>query len=158
MMEVLITMIIMSIGLLGVMALQSVGLRNNITAYTRSQATILAYDLADKARANTLGAASYHFLNKGSQPTSTASSCETTGCSNAEMGEYDVYNWLQVLTQILPDGRGTICLDSTPNDGTPDSFACDAAFGSPYVIKIWWDESRDGIANNYQRFYTEFKI
>lgn len=49
--EVLIAVVIISIGLLSVAALQTVALKSNNGSYYRSQATFLAYDLADRIRA-----------------------------------------------------------------------------------------------------------
>ncbi|WP_290704195.1 type IV pilus modification protein PilV [Amphritea sp.] len=49
--EVLIAVVIISIGLLSVAALQTVALKSNHGSYNRSQATFLAYDLADRMRA-----------------------------------------------------------------------------------------------------------
>lgn len=49
--EVLITLVIISVGLLSVAALQAVALKSNNGSYLRSQATFLAYDLADRIRA-----------------------------------------------------------------------------------------------------------
>ena len=50
--EVLIAMLVLAVGLLGLAGLQATSLRNNQSAYNRSQATQLAYDLADRMRAN----------------------------------------------------------------------------------------------------------
>lgn len=50
--EVLITVLVLAIGLLGVAALQTLSLRANQTAYARSQMTNLVYEMADFARAN----------------------------------------------------------------------------------------------------------
>jgi len=50
--EVLVTIIIMAIGLLGVAGLQLAGMRSNHSAYLRTQATIAVYDLADRMRAH----------------------------------------------------------------------------------------------------------
>ena len=49
--EVLIAVVIISLGLLSVAALQSVAIKSNNGSYLRSQATFLAYDLADRMRA-----------------------------------------------------------------------------------------------------------
>ncbi len=57
--EVLIAIVITSIGLLGLAAMQATGLRNNHSAYHRSQATVLAYDIADRMRSNASSMASY---------------------------------------------------------------------------------------------------
>jgi len=50
--EVLVSMIVLAIGLLGLAGLQMSSLRNNLSAYHRSQATQLAYDMADRMRTN----------------------------------------------------------------------------------------------------------
>jgi len=50
--EVLVTVIIMAIGLLGVAGLQLAAMRSNHSAFLRTQATIAAYDLIDRMRAD----------------------------------------------------------------------------------------------------------
>lgn len=53
--EVLVTLLLISVGLLGVAALQLTSLRSNQTAYVRSQASTLAGDILDRMRANQQG-------------------------------------------------------------------------------------------------------
>jgi type IV pilus assembly protein PilV len=50
--EALIALVVLSIGLLGVAALQLSSLRTNGSAAMRSQATMLAYEIVDRMRAN----------------------------------------------------------------------------------------------------------
>ena len=50
--EVLVALLVLSIGLLGLAALQAQGLRFNHDAYVRTQATNLAYDIVDRMRVN----------------------------------------------------------------------------------------------------------
>lgn len=57
--EALIAIVLVSIGLLGMAGMQMTGLRNNQTAYYRSQATILSNDILDRIRANRAVMASY---------------------------------------------------------------------------------------------------
>src|SRR6185295_1538044 len=52
MIEVLVSLVVLSIGLLGVAALQLTSLRSNHSSAMRSQATFLAYDIIDRMRAN----------------------------------------------------------------------------------------------------------
>lgn len=52
MIEVLVTLIVLSIGLLGLAALQGVSLQTNHSAYLRTQATNIAYEMLDTWRAN----------------------------------------------------------------------------------------------------------
>jgi type IV pilus modification protein PilV len=50
--EVLIALVVLSVGLLGLASLQTNTLKFNQGAYLRTQATNLAYDMADRMRAN----------------------------------------------------------------------------------------------------------
>jgi type IV pilus assembly protein PilV len=152
--EILITVVIMSIGLLGIAGIQALGIRANHTGSIRSQATMLAYDMADRVRANPGGAGNYHFPS--ALPTAEVLACKSSpGCGAADMANHDTYLWLQDLSASLPDGRGTVCLDSTPKDGDPSNFQCDGT-GNKYVVKVWWDQNKTGALANYKFFYTEF--
>ncbi|MCK0506285.1 type IV pilus modification protein PilV [Aromatoleum anaerobium] len=53
--EVLVAVVVLSIGLLGLAGLQMTSLQSNHSAYMRSQASLLAYDLSDRMRANCEG-------------------------------------------------------------------------------------------------------
>lgn len=151
--EVLVAVVVLAIGLLGLASLQVFGLRNNHSAYMRSQATLLAYDMADRMRANPVG------LNNGkyNKPAATAHPpcLTTTGCSPTEMAEQDMREWTNTLTGQLPRGTGIVCIDSTPDDGTATATAasCDGS-GNVYVIKVWWDDDRSG---TFQRFVMSFE-
>lgn len=59
MIEVLITLIVLAVGLLGFALLQTMNLRYTQSANARTQATNLAYDLLDQMRANRYQAAWY---------------------------------------------------------------------------------------------------
>lgn len=59
--EVLITIIIMSIGLLGVAGLQLAAMRSNHSAYLRTQATLAAYDVIDRMRVDPASFNGAHF-------------------------------------------------------------------------------------------------
>ena len=50
--EVLVSMVIMAVGLLGLAGLQTLSLRDNQDDYLSSQATALAYEMSDRIRAN----------------------------------------------------------------------------------------------------------
>ena len=62
----------------------------------------------------------------------------------AEMARDDMQRWLDNVGATLPMGSGTVCIDSTPNDGSaPGSAECDGN-GTRFTIKIWWDNNFDG--------------
>ncbi len=135
--EVLVALVVLSIGLIGLAGLQSTSLRMNNSAYMRSQATALAYDMADRVRSNADAGTAYN------APTANATaSCEAAaGCSAQAMAQNDMFRWLEQIADILPLGVGTICLDSTPATA-----ACDGA-GNAYVIRVTWDDDRSGAAD-----------
>lgn len=65
--EVLVSLVVLAIGLLGLAGMQIMSVKSNYSAYSRSQATLLAYDLADRARAYPRSAAT--ILANGSTKT-----------------------------------------------------------------------------------------
>ena len=131
--EVLIAVVILSIGLLGLASLQAAGMRNNNSAYMRSQASVLAYDMADRIRANRLGNYIASFPN-GVQRTACLSA---PGCSSDNMAQNDVFEWQTAVGATLPMGSGIIGL-----------------VGSVYTITSAWDDSFSGTAG--QTFSTSF--
>ncbi len=58
--EILVTVLVLAVGLLGMASLTVGSLKNNQGAFLRTQATILAYDMADRMRANSAEAIWLH--------------------------------------------------------------------------------------------------
>ena len=153
MLEVLVSVLILAIGLLGLAGMYSFSLKNTSNSNVRSVATTQAYDIIEKMRANRTGLDSGYYINQqGEQNTSCFLS---TGCNSQQMAQMDVYQWNELNALFLPGGVGIVCTDNTPNDGTPGVPACDGLPNSNYVVKIWWNERvADG---SLQRFITVFK-
>ena len=158
--EVMIAVLVLSIGLLGLAGLQVTALQNNQSAFMRSQATAFAYDLADRMRSNVPGVtAGFYDPANAAQ---TADCLTTTGCSVEELAEHDLSEWSAALAGNLPMGQGTVCIDSTPGDGADAAnAACDGS-GTQWTVKIWWDEDKDGVisttANNMERLEISFTL
>lgn len=143
--EVLVSALILAIGLVGVAGLQAFSLKTNQSAFMRSQATALAYDLADRMRSNVAGATGNFY-----DPALAAfdANCNTTvGCAPAVMALHDLAEWNAAINTYLPMGQGFVCIDSTPYDGTSAADPqCDGA-GTGFSVKVWWDDDRDGAIN-----------
>jgi type IV pilus assembly protein PilV len=169
MLEVMVAVLILSFGLLGLAGLQALSLKSNVSAAQRTIATQLAYDMADRMRANLASVltgdynyASYSVSNVAGQTTSAC--LTTTGCSSTQLAQEDVYEWNQQICLQLPQSTactasgpwGVVCLDSTPNDGTPASPACDGAAGAPWVAKVWWIDDRNDSTLPLKRWVTTF--
>jgi type IV pilus assembly protein PilV len=128
--EVLVTLVIISVGLLGVAALQLATVRNNYDAFVRSQAAVLAGDMLDRMRANRAAALSGAYVAGLGFPV-------TGGSSEIR----DINAWKQTLIDQLPAG----------GDGM---VAMDAATGV-VTITIQWGERSEA---NPVQFVTSSQI
>lgn len=120
--EVMIALVIFSIGLLGLAGLQAVSLQNNQSAYTRTMATLLASDMGDRIRNNS--GTDY------TAATATNKNCTSTTatCSKLDMAQDDRFQWnAEIASSGLTSAVGFISLS-----------------GTRYTISIGWDEGRAG--------------
>ena len=130
MLEVLVAIVVLAFGLLGLAGLQADGLRNNTSAYVRSQATLMAYDMMDRMRVNMQGVESGDYDNLlGTTPTDPACVSTTTGCTVAQMAQHDAFEWSQKLAETLPSGQGRVI---------------GSGGGSIFSITVMWDDRRTG--------------
>jgi type IV pilus assembly protein PilV len=139
--EILITLLIVSIGLLGVAGLHSYSMRNNYDALMRSHASALVSEMMDRMRVNrnlvyTGGAASEYEI-----AISDAAPAVGTGSSQAIR---DVAAWLGTLAEQLPNGDGRIDIDQATRVVT---------------IEVQWGERGDGVtAASVMSFVTSTVI
>jgi type IV pilus assembly protein PilV len=141
--EILVAILIISFGLLGTAGLQAVGLRASVSANQRTASTLLAYDAADRMRANMVGVAAGNYHNYTA--TQNTNCLALAGCTPAQMAQHDMYEWNVAIAAALPQGVGIVCRDSSADDGSDASSLtaarCDG-LGNQYVVKIWWLEDR----------------
>lgn len=150
--EALVAALVLGIGLLGLAGIQTVGLRGNLSAVQRSMATQLADEIIDRMRANLQGVRNGNY---NGQTGTGGTDCLANTCAATQLADFDLTQWTNDLRARLPDGSGTVCLDSAPDDGDPGASGCDGG-GNTYVVKIWWDDNRTGDTAKYQRFATSF--
>lgn len=93
--ESLIALLVLSIGLLGVLGLQTQSLVHNRAAYFETQATNMAQDMLDRIRANSDQASDY-VLSLGDN------------VSGSGLPSNDKAEWLADLATQLPKGEGGI--------------------------------------------------
>jgi type IV pilus assembly protein PilV len=147
--EIMIAILIISIGLLGMAGLQAVGLKANVGASQRTAATMLAYEMADRMRANNAGVIANNYNAAINVPAQQATCLQVAGCTAQQMAQNDMWEWSQAVQNTLPSGMGIVCKDQIPDDGfgnaslgnTPTGAWCDGN-GNVYVVKIWWLEDR----------------
>lgn len=102
--EVLVTIVVMAVGLLGFAALQTVALKSSRTALHHSYATFYAYDIVDCMRVNRAAAigAAYNFDFHTDPAGGTI--------AGADMGA-----WKTALARDLPSGQGKVTVDGQGN-------------------------------------------
>lgn len=102
--ESMIALLVISIGLLGIAALQITAMSQNTSALNHSQAVWITYNMSDRIRANKDVIASYD----GIDTTGTYSQdCMASACTPAQMVTADAAEWA-TLVGTLPGGRGII--------------------------------------------------
>jgi type IV pilus assembly protein PilV len=105
--EALVALVVLSVGLLGVAGLQLSGLRYNMSAGSRTQASYLANDVLDRMRANLTSARKGDYdINFGGVKTGSS------------LAAGDVTAWLAEISAVLPAGQGRIVTDQTTNLAT----------------------------------------
>ncbi len=140
--EMLVTLLILSIGLLGVAALQSRGQQVSVASYVRTQATMLGNEIMEQILINSEFAKNDVIENgtgigKGYvanvKPT-TNINCDSSTCTTTELRNYDLVQWYDHLAEALPGGTGTISatrIPEPPNGDTSDQVR--------YIISIQWN-------------------
>jgi type IV pilus assembly protein PilV len=105
MLEILVSVLVLAIGLLGLAALQSIGMKYNYQSLQRTQAVMLAYELTDRIRANSdARVAGQYTIAYGTDPGQPAAgTCQTVSCTSAEMAAFDLALWKESISDLLGD-------------------------------------------------------
>lgn len=160
--EVMITVVILSIGLAGVGLLQVNNVQNTYNANNRAAAATAAADMADRMRANLVAYENGLFANISAGEDNNCADGSGSVCSFTEMAQDDMNQWLTNLGNILPEGIGVVCVDNGAIDdvgaGDPPDPACSGTGNT--VVKVFWRESAafsddrnaDNIDNQWQAF------
>lgn len=129
--EVLIAIVVLSFGLLGLAGIQAVGIKNTYDANARTLAIQQAYDIADRIRANAVGATAGAY-DSITNTIPADPSCITSGCSATQLRDYDQRYWNTNNQNMLPAGGGTVAVVA----GT-------AIPNKQYLITVMWNDRSD---------------
>ena len=143
--EVMIALLVLSIGLLGLAALQTVGLRSNQMANMRTLATQATYDMTDRMRANQFGmgittdnitqdliysaGSDFYLIATGTDAAATPPDCDAIACDEQQLATYDLTHWRDEVAR-LPGGLSSITQTTAGGVTT-------------HTITVHWNESRD---------------
>ncbi len=136
--EVLITLIIMSVGMLGIAGLYVQSMQAGRTSMLRHHAVTLAGDIADRIRANPLaGAASTASPGQDNNCVGMGANCDA-----AQMAAHDIFLWQAHANDFLPP----------MGDGTEQVIVAfnGAALPPTFTITVRWDEpTPDNVPPSY---------
>lgn len=128
--EVLVAMVVLSIGLLGLAGLMASSLKNSHSAYQRTQATWLAYDALDRMRANRqVALAGGYNLALGATP------------GGSGMAATDLSQWNTALGDTLPAGQGSIAVN-----------------GGAVTVIVQWNDTRGSGGLAAQQFQVDSQL
>lgn len=129
--EVLIALVIMSVGMLGIAGLYVEGMKAGRTSTFRHHAVTLAGDVADRIRANRQGAVDYE--GPGGNNDCVLGNVD---CNASQMAANDIWLWKEQAGAMLPNGDVAITFDDTVTPNT-------------YRIVVSWDEAGETTPPTY---------
>lgn len=146
----MVAVFVLAIGLLGIAGLQVTAIKSNHTALSRTQSTQLAYDLADRMRANMPGTIAGGYLATAAPGETYNCFDDFTGtasaglCSPAEMAHADL-DWIfSLAASNFPQGAAAVsCTSPAGTNVTADTAAADCSQDFSHTITISWNE-QDG--------------
>lgn len=123
--EILVSLLILSLGLLGIAGLQAATTSYKMNSWTRSATAILVSDFADRVRANPTAAggafgeapgtvryqlkSTYTSQTTGALPSmASVTDCHAELCSPTQRAAYDLVQWRHSVRDLLPAGAAWV--------------------------------------------------
>lgn len=122
--EVLVAVLILSIGMLGIAGLQARALKFSQSSYERSAAVMQAQSIVDSMRANATEAKAQKY--------DIAKKCDTAAASTSQ-ADTDLAAWIGQLQSGLSGAAANVC----------GGVACNAA--GVCTVNIQWDDTRGSL-------------
>lgn len=136
--EVLIALLIFTLGLMGLAGLMVVSVKTNQSAFLRTQASFLAQSLSDRMRANTGKINDYN----GAYDSGTADAayaCSGGICSPDLLVERDRAHWSALMVASLPNPNAVMaCVGATLGGSTQSG---SAPYNGLCTLTMTWSEA-----------------
>ena len=126
--EVLITVVILAVGVLGAVKMQILSLHGVNSSYNHGLAAHLANDMADRMRINSVSVLADSY-NHAAAPAAYPD-CAAVACTTAQLASFDVGNWQAEIANTMPGITGQV----------------ERGAGNNFVVTIRWDDDRSGSA------------
>ncbi|MFT5211549.1 MAG: type IV pilus assembly protein PilV [Flavobacterium sp.] len=141
--EVLVSVLIMAVGILGVAGMQVLSLQQNRNALIRDQALQIGNDILDRMRVNPRS--SYSPVLITDTPASNVN-CLNNSCNRDEMAEFDIAQWKCRLNPLDADGvvYGVCAGFNMSNISLPGGKGSISKTGLLYEITVTWVRDQSG--------------
>ena len=156
--EVLVAMLVFSLGLIGAAALLAMAARSDHAAFVRTQVTFLAQSMAERMRANLVGVWNGDY--NGRYPDASEQDC-AAGCTPSQLARHDRQRWNSQLASLLPPGA-TGRIQCEPQGGLPAPAPAQVLLRPPYggqcsMTLTWIERSALDARAAPQTFAWEFQ-
>jgi type IV pilus assembly protein PilV len=137
--EVLVTILIVSFGMLGIAGMLFASINAGQVAMNRSSAVSLANEMADRVRSNwqavKLGTFNAVTTSSQSGSSSCTTTCMTSICSPADQATLDICLWKKQIQKQLPGGQGAVTVDAGNANCSNPGMAC------IFTVTVSWTEA-----------------
>ncbi|MET3495039.1 type IV pilus modification protein PilV [Variovorax boronicumulans] len=155
--EVLVSIVVLSVGLLGTLGMLLASVRTGNETATFTAALNLARELSEKARINKGLAAKNNAANaylvedwragSASGASAAVKACVATvaRCTPEDLAAWDMREWTHRVAKALPDARLSVCFDDAPWNATAGEYAWACSHtGNTVVVKLGWTPRTGG--------------
>jgi type IV pilus assembly protein PilV len=149
--EILIAVVITSLGILAAARMQAEGIRFSQSAYYQSQAHFLANDMIDRMRSNIPGVLADAYSNMTTSGNAVRENCRI--CTPSEIADLDLFEWSASL-HPLTGAAGFIPALNAPATGQISRVG---STGQRYAIVMSWSELVQG-DNEVQSLSIQFEL
>jgi len=139
MIEVLISLVLIAVAMLGQAGLQANALRFSKSGSLRMQAVFLSNEMAERMESNKAGAIAGNYVIGSASSTvlTSATDCMAAPCSSAVLAAYDLAEWTTRVSAVLPSATWQITQTTT---GNPSTYS---------VVITWQDRRADSTRTTY---------
>lgn len=148
--EVLVSILLLSTGIVGVIGLQLASTRTTQQSSYQTMALLLAADIADTVGTMMSDERHAHVMEPlfdmdytsmhGASP-APKGACHFSDCATAEFAAFEINEWKEALAANFPTARLRICRDGNPWNEAAHAYRWDCSSGAgdaPFVVKVGW--------------------
>lgn len=153
--EILVAVIIMSLGFLAAARMQVEGMRFSQSAYYQSQAYFLASDMIDRMRSNIAGVEDGHYSGESTSTSATNPKCTVIQCNPLGVARQDLYDWSSSLYSMQGGSGFTPALPGS--DTVPAKGEIQDMGDGVFAVVMQWSEVING-ENDQQTLRIQFAL